>query len=60
MHELPPSPLDRAERLEQLQWIEAGVHVHSFEVPPQGPSVDTPQELDRVRAAFAAMELERR
>jgi 3-deoxy-D-manno-octulosonate cytidylyltransferase len=54
--ELPPSPLDRAEKLEQLQWIEAGVHVHSFEVAPQGPSVDTPHELARVREEFALRE----
>ncbi|MDP2712957.1 MAG: 3-deoxy-manno-octulosonate cytidylyltransferase [Solirubrobacteraceae bacterium] len=54
--ELPPSPLEDAERLEQLRWLQAGLHVHSFLVEPQGPSVDTPQQLERVRAAFAERE----
>ncbi len=49
---LPPSPLEAAERLEQLSWLEAGVHLHGFEVPPQPPSVDTAGQLDRVRALF--------
>lgn len=50
---LPSSPLEDAERLEQLGWLEAGLHVHSILVDPQGPSVDTPGQLERVRAAFA-------
>ncbi len=49
---LPPSPLEDTERLEQLRWLEAGLHLHSFEVAPQGPSVDTPGQLERVRATF--------
>ena len=51
---LPPSPLEDAERLEQLRWLDAGADVHTFEVPPQGPSVDTPSDLERVRARFLA------
>jgi 3-deoxy-manno-octulosonate cytidylyltransferase (CMP-KDO synthetase) len=46
--DLPPSPLEDTERLEQLRWLEAGLTLHSFEVPPQGPSVDTPRQLERV------------
>jgi 3-deoxy-manno-octulosonate cytidylyltransferase (CMP-KDO synthetase) len=53
---LPSSPLEDTERLEQLRWLEAGLRLHTFEVDPQGPSVDTPADLDRVREAFAAME----
>jgi 3-deoxy-manno-octulosonate cytidylyltransferase (CMP-KDO synthetase) len=49
---LPMSPLEQSERLEQLRWLEAGLRLHTFEVEPQGPSVDTPAQLDRVRAAF--------
>jgi 3-deoxy-manno-octulosonate cytidylyltransferase (CMP-KDO synthetase) len=51
---LPPSRLEQAERLEQLRWLEAGVHVHTCEVAPQGPCVDTPGDLERVRARFLA------
>ena len=51
---LPPSALEDTERLEQLRWLEAGLHLHSFEVQPQGPSVDTEQQLERVRTAFLA------
>jgi len=46
---LPPSPLETAERLEQLRWLQAGAVVRSFEVAAQGPSVDTDGQLERVR-----------
>ena len=49
---LAVSPLERSERLEQLRWLEAGLRLHTFEVEPQGPSVDTPGQLERVRTAF--------
>lgn len=52
--ELPTSPLEDAERLEQLRWLEAGVVLHTFEAASQGPSVDTAAQLDEVRAIFAA------
>jgi 3-deoxy-manno-octulosonate cytidylyltransferase (CMP-KDO synthetase) len=54
--ELPRSMLEKNERLEQLRWLEAGLDLHTFEVEPQGPSVDTPAQLERVRAAFLAEE----
>jgi len=50
--DLPDSPLEATERLEQLRWLEAGLRLHAFEVEPQGPSVDTQAQLDRVRALF--------
>lgn len=49
---LPPSELEDSERLEQLRWLDAGYRLGSFEVEPQGPSVDTPALLDRVRGLF--------
>lgn len=49
---LPASPLEDSERLEQLRWLEGGLRLHSFEVAPQGPSVDTHGQLERVRATF--------
>ncbi len=54
--DLPASPLEDSERLEQLRWLEAGLRIHTFEVEPQGPSVDTPDQLERVRAEFARRE----
>jgi 3-deoxy-manno-octulosonate cytidylyltransferase (CMP-KDO synthetase) len=52
--ELPMSPLEDAERLEQLRWLEAGLPIHTFEVAPQPPSVDTRADLQRVRDLLLA------
>jgi 3-deoxy-manno-octulosonate cytidylyltransferase (CMP-KDO synthetase) len=49
-----PGPLERSERLEQLRFLECGRRIlmaRSDEPIPAG--VDTPADLDRVRAAFA-------
>ncbi len=51
---LPAGRLEDTERLEQLRWLEAGVRIHSFVVDPQGPSVDTPADLERVTEALHA------
>jgi 3-deoxy-D-manno-octulosonate cytidylyltransferase len=56
---LPESPLEESERLEQLRWLEAGLPVHSFVVDPQGPSVDTEEDLERVRQALDGTEAAR-
>ena len=51
---LPPSPLELAERLEQLRALEAGIRiVVSVVEEPPGHGVDTPADLERVRALFA-------
>ncbi|MDP2304568.1 MAG: 3-deoxy-manno-octulosonate cytidylyltransferase [Pseudomonadota bacterium] len=47
---LPPSPLERAERLEQLRWLEAGYRIRVVPVPEGPLSVDTPEDLIRARA----------
>ena len=47
--ELPMSPLEDAEKLEQLRWLAAGLRIHTFEVEPQPPSIDTPRDLELVR-----------
>jgi 3-deoxy-manno-octulosonate cytidylyltransferase (CMP-KDO synthetase) len=50
-----PTPLEQAEKLEQLRALEHGMRIHLVtltEAPPAG--VDTPEDLDRVRAALAA------
>jgi 3-deoxy-manno-octulosonate cytidylyltransferase (CMP-KDO synthetase) len=47
----PPTPLEAAERLEQLRALEYGMRIHILllkEAPP--PGVDTREDLERVRA----------
>ena len=52
---LPPSPLEQIESLEQLRVLWHGLHiaVHVSDQPP-GPGVDTPQDLERVRALWSS------
>ncbi len=45
-----PGPLERAERLEQLRFLEYGQAVRVVRVAEPSPSVDTPADLERVRA----------
>jgi 3-deoxy-manno-octulosonate cytidylyltransferase (CMP-KDO synthetase) len=50
----PPTPLEETEKLEQLRALEHGMRIHLVilaEAPPAG--VDTPQDLERVRAGLA-------
>ena len=46
---LEPSPRERAERLEQLRLLEHGRRIRVVPVPDAPPSVDTPEDLARVR-----------
>ena len=52
---LPPSPWEQLESLEQLRALYHGhrIYVEETTVPP-GPGVDTPADLERVRALFVA------
>jgi 3-deoxy-manno-octulosonate cytidylyltransferase (CMP-KDO synthetase) len=51
---LPSAPLEQIESLEQLRvlWHGERIAVHVTDSAP-GPGVDTPEDLERVRALFA-------
>jgi 3-deoxy-manno-octulosonate cytidylyltransferase (CMP-KDO synthetase) len=51
---LPPSPLELRERLEQLRALEAGMRIDVKRVDSVPMSVDTPDDLEKVRAYFRA------
>ena len=52
--QLPPAPLEAVEALEQLRalWHGERIAVHVTAAAP-GPGIDTPQDLERVRALLA-------
>ena len=45
---MPPSPLERAEGLEQLRALEAGYRIHVVKSDFRSQSVDTPKDLERL------------
>ncbi len=47
--ELPPSPLERREKLEQLRALEAGMRIGAARVPHAPFGVDTQADLDHAR-----------
>lgn len=48
--QLPPTVLERAERLEQLRWLEHGFNIHVAMARSTAPSyaIDTPEDVQRV------------
>jgi 3-deoxy-manno-octulosonate cytidylyltransferase (CMP-KDO synthetase) len=50
---LPPSPLERRERLEQLRALEAGMRIDVQIVRSVPLGVDTPEDLERARQMFS-------
>jgi 3-deoxy-manno-octulosonate cytidylyltransferase (CMP-KDO synthetase) len=47
---LEPSPLEQAEQLEQLRFLEGGFTIRCVEVASFGPGVDCPEDIPRVEA----------
>jgi 3-deoxy-manno-octulosonate cytidylyltransferase (CMP-KDO synthetase) len=50
---LPPSPLEKAEQLEQLRFLEHNVPLRVVLTGRHARGVDTPDDLSAVRAVFA-------
>lgn len=50
---LAPTPLERAESLEQLRALEHGIPIRVLVVERAAPGVDTPEDLARVEAMIA-------
>lgn len=46
--QLPPSPLEQAESLEQLRWLEAGYRVKLVQTHYQTPAVDSPADIEKI------------
>ena len=51
---LEPTPLERAEGLEQLRALEHGIRILTVETTTDALSVDTPEDLERVRRRVEA------
>ncbi len=51
---LEPTPLERAESLEQLRALEHGIRIKAVETVYDSISVDTPGDLEEVRRLLAA------
>lgn len=46
--QLPPSPLERAESLEQLRWLQAGYHIQLVETHHDSHCIDAPEDVAKV------------
>src|SRR5690606_16319544 len=51
---LPPSPLEKRERLEQLRAVEDGMRIDIIVVDDVPLGVDTPHDLERARAILSS------
>ena len=51
---LPVSPLETAESLEQLRWLEAGFQISCAKTELDAFGIDTPEDVEKARARLAA------
>ena len=51
---LEPTPLERAEALEQLRALEHGIRIRAVETQYDSIGVDTPADLEEVRRLLTA------
>ncbi len=58
-HHLPPSPLEKLEKLEQLRFLENGIEIAVLETPRDTIGVDTEEDLRRVEEYFQRERTER-
>jgi len=49
---LAPSPLEQAEKLEQLRALENGMEILVFDAPDDAYGVDTPEDLEKIASFF--------
>ncbi len=59
-HHLPPSPLEKLEKLEQLRFLENGIDIAVMETPHDTIGVDTEEDLRRVEEHFQRLHSEPR
>jgi 3-deoxy-manno-octulosonate cytidylyltransferase (CMP-KDO synthetase) len=52
---LPPCALERSEALEQLRALDHGIRIKAIETQFDSIGVDTPEDLERVRAMFGTV-----
>ena len=55
----PPGKLERSERLEQLRFLENGMAISVVQVHESAQAVDTPADLERVRAIIGGAQVDR-
>lgn len=55
---LPPSPLEEAEKLEQLRALENGLDILVLDAPDEAYGVDTPDDLNRIEMLMSRLEAE--